>query len=409
MPNSNLTVNIYSQYIVTKSRNFVYTPEFHSDLASNTNLKPAYQIWYESQPDAPEVIPPPITNIYEHLYQIPPEDGEEVALADISERDSIWDEQRYKTELVGDIYGYNSEFERYHERMTNCSSFLQYAFSDEGIKLKKSDFCRVRHCPTCQWRRSMLWKSNMYVAYEEIKAKYPTHRWLFLTLTVKNCEITDLRDTLQHMNKSWCRLIKRIEFTKGVEGWIKTTEITRPKDIRDKDKTNKRICPITGNTHAHPHFHIMLLVKPSYFAKNYIKQDRWGELWGECLRADYVPIVDIRKVKSKNKSDQTPDDAIKSAIMETLKYAVKPADLLGDGSMQSNSWFYELTRQCFKLRFIASGGVLKHALKSDKDITNDDLINTNQDEKDTDTDDRRIVFSYKKSVHKYLYNPNYNA
>lgn len=392
MPNIYCYVKIYSPYI--------FLPY---------NLKPAYQKWYEStQIDTHDDIPPPITNIYEHLYQIPPSDDTELALSAISDKDSVWDKQRHRTELVGDIYSYNAEFERYAERMADCSTFLAYGFSDDGLKLKDARFCRVRHCPVCQWRRSMLWKSNMYVAYEEIKVKYPTHRWLFLTLTVKNCEITELRDTLQDMNDAWRRLIKRVEFMKGVEGWIRTTEVTRPKDIRDKDKKYKRICPITGNTHAHPHFHIMLLVRPSYFAKNYIKQERWGELWQSVLRVDYQPIVDIRTVKPNKKKGQTEEDAIKSAVMETLKYAVKPDDMIGDGSKKANDWFYELTKQTFKLRFVSSGGVLKDALKSDDDITNDDLINTNQDEEDTNTDDRRLMFTYKKAVHKYLYNSQYN-
>ena len=95
--------------------------------------------------------------------------------------------------------------------------------------------------------------------------------------------------------------------------------------------------------------------------------------------------------------------------METLKYSVKPDDMIGDGSKKANDWFYELTRQTFKLRFVASGGVLKDALKRDDDITDDDLVNTNlDDEKDTNTDDRRLVFTYEKVAHKYLYRPKYN-
>lgn len=392
MPNSNLMVNIYLSYIVTKLKNFVHTPEFSSALASNTKSKPAYQKWYESTlVDTPDDIPPPITNIYEYLYQTPPSDDTDLALADLSDKDSIWDSQRHRTEVVGDIYSYNAEFERYAERMTDCSTFLAYGFSDDGLKLKHANFCRVRHCPVCQWRRSMLWKSNMYVAYEEIKEKHPTHRWLFMTLTVKNCDITDLRETLQHMNDSWRRLIKRKQFLKVVDGWIKTTEVTKGKD---------------GS--AHPHFHVMLLVKPSYFSHGYIKQDEWSRLWGDVLRVDYVPVIDIRSVKPKKKSGQTLEDAVKSAIMETLKYSVKPDDMIGDGSKKDNTWFYELTRQCYKLRFVASGGVLKDALKSDDDITNDDLINTNQDDDESDTDDRRLVFTYQKSKHKYLYDPHFN-
>ena len=34
---------------------------------------------------------------------------------------------------------------------------------------------------------------------------------------------------------------------------------------------------------AHPHFHALLLVKPSYFTINYIKQGDWVENVGESL------------------------------------------------------------------------------------------------------------------------------
>jgi plasmid rolling circle replication initiator protein Rep len=392
MPKLHCCVNLY---LVPYSNHCVYTIAY-SLRNGHFNQKPAYQKWYEStQIDTHDDMPRPITNIYEHLYQIPPSDDTDLPLAAISDKDSVWDKQRYRTEQVGDIYSYNAEFERYAERMTDCSTFLEYGFNDDGLKLKNANFCRVRHCPVCQWRRSLLWKSNMYVAYEEIKAQYPTHRWLFLTLTVKNCDITDLRETLQHMNKSWTRLKDRVQFLKVVDGWIRTTEVTKGKD---------------GS--AHPHFHVMLLVKPSYFAKNYIKQSEWSELWQSVLRVDYMPIIDVRAVKAKTRKRQevvSADDAIKSAIMETLKYSVKPDDMIGSGSKQDNAWFYELTRQCFKLRFVASGGALKDALKRDEDITDDDLVNTNlDDEEDTNTDDRRLVFTYKKVAHKYLYNPKYN-
>ena len=392
MPNIFCYVKIYSPYIFL-----------------SYNSKPAYQKWYEStQIDTHDDIPPPITNIYEHLYQIPPSDDTDLSLAAISDKDSIWDNQRHRTELVGDIYSYNAEFERYAERMADCSTFLAYGFNDDGLKLKNANFCRVRHCPVCQWRRSMLWKSNMYIAYEEIKEQYPKGRWLFLTLTVRNCEITDLRETLKHMNKSWDRLVKRKAFYSVVDGWIRTTEVTRPKQKKKKKSDPDVICPVFGNTHAHPHFHVMLFVKPSYFSTGYMSQQKWSELWGDVLRVDYQPMVDIRKVKPNQKKGQTEEDAIKSAVMETLKYSVKPDDMVGDGSKKANDWFYELTRQTFKLRFVASGGVLKNALKRDDDITNDDLINTNQDEEDTNTDDRRLMFTYKKVVHKYLYNPHFN-
>ena len=86
-------------------------------------------------------------------------------------------------------------------------------------------------------------KAMMYQTYDKLREQYPTHRFVFLTLTVKNCEIGELRSTLQHMNKSWQRLKDRKEFMAGVEGWIRTTEITRPKDPKDKNKKNKKGLP----------------------------------------------------------------------------------------------------------------------------------------------------------------------
>lgn len=321
----------------------------------------------------------------EHIYNNHPPESIDLRLSTVSERDSIWDSQRSKTSVVGQIYAMNSEFERYGERMNDCSGFLGFGLGENGLKLKQASFCRVRYCPVCQWRRSLLWKANMYSAYQDIKSQYPTHRWLFLTLTVKNCEVTDLRSTLDDMNKAWHRLVKRKQFIKVVDGWIRTTEVTKGK----------------GNT-AHPHFHVMLLVKPSYFSHGYIKQGDWARLWGDVLRVDYLPIVDVRTVKAKKKSEYTEEEAVKYAIMETLKYSVKPTDM-----MQDYDWFYEVTKQTHKLRFVASGGALKDALRSEKEITDDDMVHTSGDKEDN-TDNRRWVFLYNKSKGYYAYSPKHN-
>ena len=77
-----------------------------------------------------------------------------------------------------------------------------------------------------------------------------------------------LEDTLKDMNASWKRMSETVAFKKGVAGFIRTTEVTRGKD---------------GDMRAHPHYHALLLVKPSYFTKNYIKQSEWVEMWQKAL------------------------------------------------------------------------------------------------------------------------------
>lgn len=347
---------------------------------------------------------------FDYLYNTPMPDGVDVPLASISAHDSVWDIHRLQSAYVGEIYALNSEFERYSDRIEQCSGFLKFGFNENnGMILKQAIFCRCRHCTTCQWRRSLLWKAMMYQTYDKLREQYPTHRFVFLTLTVKNCEIGELRSTLQHMNKSWQRLKDRKEFMAGVDGWIRTTEITRPKDPKDKNKKNKRVCPVTGNTHAHPHFHILLMVRPSYFSgKAYIKKDRWAELWADCLRVDYTPVVDVRPVKPK-KPTETDPDGMRGAIAETLKYATKHEDVVHNAEdPKSREWFYELTRQVHRLRFVATGGLLKDALKPDEEITDEEMIDTGASEQDTETDDRRLNFSFYKSKGGYIYNPTYN-
>lgn len=333
------------------------------------------------------------TQIFEYIYDEHPPADVDISLAEVSEDDSVWDSHRNDTAAVGDIYALNADFERYSERMNACSGFLKFGIGESGITLKEAHFCRVRYCPVCQWRKSLYWKAMMYQKYEQLRQEYPTHRFLLLTLTLENPPIGDLRTTLQDMNKAWHRLVKRKEFG-VVDGWIRTTEVTR-----DKERPN---------THAHPHFHCLLMVKPSYFGKGYIKQMDWVRLWADCLRVDYLPNVDVRAVKKKGKAKGEPmtDDDIKSGIVETLKYAVKPADIKGDESQASNEWFFELTRQTHKLRFVATGGALKDALKDATDLTNQDMITVNGD--DEQTDKRRLNFTYYKNKKGYIYNPRFN-
>lgn len=332
------------------------------------------------------------TQIFEYIYDNHPPQDVDLPLAIVSERDSVWDTHRNDTAAVGDIYAQCDEFERYSERISDCSGYLLFGIGESGLVLKQANFCRVRYCSMCQWRKSLYWKAMMYQKYEQLRKEYPKHRFLMLTLTLENPLITELRLTLQHMNKSWQRLIKRKEFVSVVDGWIRTTEVTR-----DQERPN---------THAHPHFHCLLMVKPSYFGKGYLKQMDWVRLWASVLQVNYLPNVDIRVVKSKGKAKGEPvtDDDIKSGVVETLKYAVKPADIMGDGSQASNDWFYELTRQTHKLRFVATGGALKDILKDD--VGDKEMIAPVGN--DEQTDKRRLNFTYYKRKRSYIYNPKYN-
>jgi plasmid rolling circle replication initiator protein Rep len=305
-----------------------------------------------------------------------------VYLSEISPSDKNWDTQRALALFVQITYSQASQYDSYANRMHQCAGMLQFGFRDNptpdqsAIVLKNALFCRVRYCPVCQWRRSMLWRAKFFQALPMIESTHDGAHWLFLTLTVKNCEITDLRKTLSHMNKSWTRLIKRQSFIKACLGYVRTTEVTYPE-----------------NGMAHPHYHVMLIVKPSYFSgKTYLSHDAWRELWRESLGINYRPMVNIKRIKG----------GLTKSILETLKYSTKPTDMLTDPE-----WFYELTKQTHKMRFVSTGGVLKNILKDDESETDQELITAgDSDETETETNKYRICFGFNRTELRYKHLPH---
>lgn len=341
---------------------------------------------------------PNCDKVYDNLYNL--KTAENIGLSTVSERDKIWDNHRFQAELIENIYRMDIDLVKYAERIGGCSGFLEFGWNDNGLQLKRSMFCRVRYCPVCQWRRSLLWKAMMYQAFDVLKDEYPKHRFLFLTLTVKNCCIDDLRSIIKTMNDAFKKMTKRTEW-KTVDGWIRTIEVTR-------DKTKP-------NTHAHPHFHCILMVKPSYFkGNNYLSHEKWVALWRDVMQLNYNPVVDVRVVKpKKNQGQDDYKNAIRSAVAETLKYSVKPSDILHGiddpnpvNAIASVKWFHKLTHQTHRLRFVATGGLLKNALKPTDKITNEDLILSSGDQI---TDERRLYFTYRTTQHRYIYNPKNNT
>jgi plasmid rolling circle replication initiator protein Rep len=210
-----------------------------------------------------------------------------------------------------------------------------------------------------------MWKAKAYQVLPTIVEAYPSYRWLFLTLTVKNCAIVDLKETLTWMHESFKRMTKLKSFP--AVGWLKSTEVTRGKDRS-----------------AHPHFHCLLLVKPSYFGKNYIKQSEWVDTWRRCLRIDYNPVLDVQAIKQGHKPMEL--------VPELLKYCVKESDLVGD-----REWFLELTRQMHNMRCVATGGVLKDYLKA-LEQEPEDLIGEGEEDQ---LDEGHLLFSWKQREKKY--------
>lgn len=321
-----------------------------------------------------------------------------VYLSDLSPRDKPWDKRR------GEADGFKALYEKtvyhcYALRIADCSCRLLFAFAvgEDGVcdfKLQAARFCRVRLCPVCQGRRALMWTAKTIKIMPKVLEAYPKSRFIMLTLTVRNCPLPELRATLSQMHTAWRKLIQRKDWK--VQGWVRSTEVTRGKDDT-----------------AHPHYHCLLMVPSSYFGGNYITQERWGEMWQECLKVEYTPVVDVRASRPKKGSKGSETDGVIAALVETVKYVSKPSDILSDdfnqktsqsSKMSNQDWLVGLTEQLHKTRAIATGGVLKDYLKILEEDP-EDLIHVDENGlTETDDDSPRVAFDWNKNAQRYAMN-----
>ena len=309
-------------------------------------------------------------------------------LSDLSPRDKPWDKHRAVAEVVEMFYA-SSDFSKLGERISGCSKFLDFKLvpnnktGELNLKLSTTYFCRVRHCPVCQWRRSLMNKGKFIRILPKILEDYPKARWIKLTLTLENCKIEDLRSTIDHLNKSFKRLSQRKDFP--AIGWIKSLEVTKSKNYFIETELivdDTTVAKITAT--AHPHLHILMMVKVGYFSNGYLSKEKWIELWKSCLRVDYDPSVHVKAVPQGQ-------DLLK-CLPELVKYQVKESDLIDD-----RDWFLEMNKQLYKTRALEIGGILKPYLKALENEP-EDLVGQSDDD---EIDEGHLFFAWQQAKKHY--------
>ena len=265
-------------------------------------------------------------------------------------------------------------------RVGECGDFLEFRLTTgDTLKLTRANFCKVRLCPMCAWRRSLKIFGQVSKIMNYIEKNY-NYRYIFLTLTVKNCYGEDLKDTLDLMTDSFNKMTRRKIFEQAVKGYFRSLEITYNKD---------------ENTY-HPHFHMILAVNDSYFtdSKYYLSQKDWTNLWKSCLKVDYSPIVDVRKLRENNGKE----------IAEVAKYTVKADDFLIKDEKENimenitDEVVKTLDNALYRKRLIAFGFTFKdiHKKLNLDDAEEGDLTNT--DNEDLREDLTNIILRYQWNI-----------
>jgi len=287
--------------------------------------------------------------------------------AKIGKKEKPWREKKVKSLVLVDSYN-RLDMDRKAGRVSDCGTFLEFKRLPDGqLKLNKANFCKVRLCPMCAWRRELkiFGQVSQVMDYALQERDY---RFLFLTLTCRNVPGEKLGRTIDQLMHAYKKFTERKQVKKSIKGWFRALEITH--NVNRKSSS--------FNT-FHPHFHVILMVNKSYFDESgyYLSQKKWTSLWRESMRLDYTPIVDVRTFKAKTK-EQTA-----KSVAEVAKYTVKDSDyLLDDDPRLTDKTVAVLDTALANRRLVAFGGRLKeiHKLLALGDATDGDLIHTDNEE-----------------------------
>jgi len=265
------------------------------------------------------------------------------------------------------------------ERLRECASVLVFNVDQNGDKhLHGMTSCRVRLCPLCQWRRSLRVYQDMLAVVDYLNQN-GSYRYALLTLTVENCNGFELRSTLDMMMHGINLMFQRIEVKKAVKGWYRGLEITRNAD--------------TGL--YHPHVHLLLCVPKSYAtSRYYISQKKWVQLWRDCCRMQYEPIVDVRFLKGD----------IRKGFAEVAKYAAKESDYIIPTDFDLTvDVVADLDSALHKRRLISYGGIIAEARRELKlqDEETADLIHVDDEAVSADTV-RQVVYFWSSGFSNYI-------
>ena len=266
----------------------------------------------------------------------------------------LW-QDKINTITSGVAYAFlnNPKTQRKGDKVARCGNFLEFSryanISTGELKsiLSSANFCNNRWCLMCQSRKvQRILAENLSIVNQALQEHNLSFLMLTLTLSGEK-PLNSIKTHLKTLSDSFKRLQEYPDFKKAVFGYFRGVEFMG-------DRTKSGYC--------HPHYHILLAVKPSYFTYNYIKHERWLEMWRKASR-DYantsLNICKIKPKKSFERDNETQSDeniAILSALCEVIKYSVSPAKLAKTAQKGDLIKLDELVRGS---RQYARGGMFK--------------------------------------------------
>lgn len=308
------------------------------------------------------------------------------------------------------------------DNVANCNSwFLLDVYKQQKIKdFKKTNLCKDKFCNNCKKVKQASRLARFVPQIEKIKEDYNLS---LLTLTVPNCNGTNLKDTINKIFKGFKKLnrylngdlrIKNLDFSSyGYEGALRSLEIT-----------------FKGDSY-HPHIHAVVALSKDYkpqkniintYSYSYGQLTRGFSDFEVLIQKIWFLLMDGQKVTYKAIESLeegyscTLDDIDESSYYEVFKYMTKATD--EDKNILTYDNFKTLYYALHRVRQIQGYGVF-YNFKDDDSIVDevDDLYNvyinilkTKEDpEEVAETpqdllDDKEYLLISRKKIYSYLKN-----
>lgn len=306
------------------------------------------------------------------------------------------------------------------DSVSNCNSwFLLDVYKKQKIKdFKKTNLCKDKFCNNCKKVKQAARLARFVPQIEKIKEDFNLS---LLTLTVPNCNGTNLKDTINKIFKNFNYLnrylngakpIKNLDFSSyGYKGALRSLEITFKGD------------------NYHPHIHAVIALDKDYKPlKNII--NTYSYSYGKLTRAfsDFEVLVQKiwyllmngQKVTKKSIESLEEgyscvlDDIEDSSYYEVFKYMTKATD--EDENVLTYDNFKTLYYSLHRVRQIQGYGVF-YNFKDDDSIIDevDELYNTyieilkiKEDPEEVSQtpqdllDDKEYLIISRKKIYSYL-------
>lgn len=175
-------------------------------------------------------------------------------LADVATANAQTLNRRKKENInLSKIYNKIGQQDRAHRVAFCCSYRYMLVDSEKRAHNVHTVRCRDRNCVECQRIKSYVYQERLKrTAIEKIKSDFKADEFLFLTFTLKNPKVTQMRKAMRTMSQAFGMVTRRKPFSDVFRGGIRTFEVTRNYAERLKN-------------HCHPHIHAIAQTKADAF------------------------------------------------------------------------------------------------------------------------------------------------